>query len=237
MSEKEEERRTVEAEQLEEKESLNHTEYCAKKEEKLPRMINYDDVLQHLGKFGSYQLRNYILLCLPVILCAFHKLSGVFLLAVPDHRCHLSGEPENNTFKLPFDVLNKSFPLTENKKFSQCDYFTENFYTQENTTNAIAQCSDYVWDTSKYESSAVKSFLLICDKGNLKPTSDALLMVGVFMGSFLFGHLSDKYGRKKVFVLSLAFQLIFGLLIAISPEFITYTISRIVSLCLVWFFI
>lgn len=192
--------------------------------------MNYDDVLVHLGKFGSYQLRNYILLCLPVILCAFHKLSGVFLLAVPDHRCHLSGEPANNTFKLPFDVLNESFPFDDaQKKFSKCDYFTKNFYSENDTTNSIAQCSDYVWDTSKYESSAVKSFLMVCDNGKLKPTSDALLMVGVFMGSFLFGHLSDKYGRKKVFLLSLASQLIFGLLIAISPDFITYTISRVVS--------
>lgn len=192
--------------------------------------MNYDDVLVHLGKFGNYQLRNYILLCLPVILCAFHKLSGVFLLAVPDHRCHLSGEPANNTFKLPFDVLNESFPFddTENK-FSKCDYFTKNFYSKNDTSNVIAQCSDYVWDTSKYESSAVKSFLMVCDNGKLKPTSDALLMVGVFMGSFLFGHLSDKYGRKKVFLLSLASQLIFGLLIAISPNFITYTVSRVVS--------
>lgn len=194
--------------------------------------MNYDDVLVHLGKFGSYQFRNYILLCFPVILCAFHKLSGVFLLAVPDHRCHLPGEDRNNTFQLPFEVSNDSFPFNKlEKKFSQCDYFSNNYYSEsENkTSNAIAQCSDYVWDTSKYESSAVKSFLLICDHGKLKPTSDALLMVGVFMGSFLFGHLSDKYGRKKVFVLSLASQLVFGLLMAISPEFITYTISRMVS--------
>jgi len=69
---------------------------------------------------------------------------------------------------------------------------------------------------------------MVCDRGELKPTSDALLMVGVFMGSFAFGHLSDKYGRRKVFVLSLMFQLIFGLLIAVSPEFITYTICRMI---------
>jgi MFS transporter, OCT family, solute carrier family 22 (organic cation transporter), member 4/5 len=194
--------------------------------------MNYDDVLVHLGKFGSYQKRTYILLCLPVILCAFHKLSGVFLLAVPNHRCQLPGEPSNNTYELPIDVLNTSFPFDgEKRTFSQCDYFTNNYYNDNNTTKAVSQCSDYVWDTSKYESSAVKSFLLVCDKGKLKPTSDALLMVGVFMGSFLFGQLSDKFGRKKVFVISLASQLVFGLLIAISPEFITYTISRMVSSC------
>lgn len=191
--------------------------------------MNYDDVLLHLGKFGSYQKRNYILLCLPVILCAFHKLSGVFILATPDHRCKLDDEPVNTGYTLPHDVLNKSFPFDlKNKKFSRCEYFTDNYYAKNESHHGLTQCSDYVWDTSKYESSAVKSFELICDRGDLKPRSDALLMVGVFIGSFAFGHLSDKYGRRKVFVLSLLFQLMFGLLIAVSPEYISYAISRMV---------
>lgn len=191
--------------------------------------MNYDDVLVHLGKFGSYQLRNYLLLCLPVILCAFHKLSGVFILAVPDHRCELPGEPVPTVFNLSSEILKQSFPLDADEKFSKCDYFTKNYFDQIVTQNEVAQCSSYVWDTRKYQSSAVKSFELVCGSKELKPTSDALLMVGVFMGSFLFGQASDKYGRKKVFVISLAFQLIFGLLVAISPEFITYTIARMVS--------
>lgn len=190
--------------------------------------MNYDDVLVHLGKFGSYQKKNYVLLCLPVILCAFHKLSGVFLLATPDHRCKLEGELSNATFGLPESMLNASYPLdTKSNKFSQCSYFADNFYAS-NESREVRPCTEYVWDTSKYESSAVKSFELICDRSDLRPRSDALLMVGVFMGSFAFGHLSDKYGRRIVFVLSLASQLFFGLLTAISPEFISYTVSRMV---------
>lgn len=193
--------------------------------------MNYDDVLVHLGKFGNYQKRNYILLCFPVILCAFHKLSGVFILATPDHRCQLDHETANSTFHLPESILNESYPLdNKNHKFSQCHYYTDNSYAKNaSPSHDVSQCSAYVWDTSKYESSAVKTFELICDRGDLKPRSDALLMVGVFMGSFLFGHLSDKYGRRIVFVMSLFFQLIFGLLVAVSPEFISYTISRMVN--------
>lgn len=192
--------------------------------------MNYDDVLLHLGKFGSYQKRNYILLCLPIILCAFHKLSGVFILATPDHRCKLNGEEANASFKLQDSVLNASYPFDKKaNRFSQCQYFTDNFYAPNDSVHDVEQCSEYIWDDSKYESSAVKSFLMVCDRGDLKPRSDSLLMVGVFIGSFCFGYLSDKYGRRKVFVLSLGFQLLFGLLVAISPEFITYTLARMVS--------
>lgn len=46
----------------------------------------YDDVLPYLGAFGRYQKRIYVLLCLPAILCALHKLAGVFLQANVKHR-------------------------------------------------------------------------------------------------------------------------------------------------------
>ncbi|KAH1003435.1 hypothetical protein HUJ04_003451 [Dendroctonus ponderosae] len=45
--------------------------------------MGYDDVISMLGDFGRYQKRIYFLLCLPAILCAFHKLGNVFLIAEP----------------------------------------------------------------------------------------------------------------------------------------------------------
>lgn len=39
----------------------------------------YDDVILRMGEFGRYQRRIYLLLCLPAISCAFHKIAGVFL--------------------------------------------------------------------------------------------------------------------------------------------------------------
>lgn len=46
----------------------------------------YDDVILRMGEFGRYQRRVYLLLCLPAISCAFHKLAGVFLGAKMDTR-------------------------------------------------------------------------------------------------------------------------------------------------------
>ncbi|VEN60228.1 unnamed protein product, partial [Callosobruchus maculatus] len=53
-------------------------------------------------------------------------------------------------------------------------------------------------------------------------------MVGVMIGSIVFGEMSDRYGRKKTFFISLVTQLIFGILAAISPEYWTFTLSRMV---------
>lgn len=191
--------------------------------------MDYDAVLAHIGKIGSYQKRNYLLLCLSIILCAFHKLSGVFLLATPVHRCRLPGEKLNATYALPEDVQIESFPFDEIAgKFSSCEFFSDNFFAHNETSHRTVQCSDFVWDKSRYQSSAVKTFDLVCDRSDLKPLSDALLIIGVFIGSFAFGFLSKKYGRRKVFVTSLLFQLIFGPLIAFSPNFLCFALFRLV---------
>lgn len=189
--------------------------------------MNYDDVLPYLsrGDFGKYQKKIYILLCLPSILCAFHKLAGVFLLAVPDHRCKLPGEDWNSDFELPQNVWNQSFPFDDSKKeFSKCEYFRV-----VNETKIIAECSEFIWNTTKVESSAVKSFSLVCDRAPWRASADSLMMVGVLIGSYVFGDLSDKFGRRPTFMLSLLVQVVFGLLTAVAPEFISYTICRMVS--------
>lgn len=186
--------------------------------------MNYDDVLPHLsrGDFGNYQKKIYFLLCLPSILCAFHKLAGVFLLAVPDHRCRLDGETFAASFELPGDVWRSSFPYDDLKnEFSKCEFY-------KNSTKEVVTCSDFVWSDTKYESSAVKSFSLVCDRGKWRASADSMMMFGVLVGSYVFGDLSDRYGRRPTFMLSLLVQVVFGLLTAVAPDLITYTICRMV---------
>lgn len=200
--------------------------------------MNYDDLLAYIGTRSVYQLRNYILLCIPIILCAFHKLSNVFILGKMDHRCKLSVDDENfflspeNSTALNI-ILNSSFPYDHDKGFSKCKYFTDNYFVQNETTavnREIQKCSDFLWDTTHFQSSALQTFQLVCDQSWYKAFSDSLFMIGVFIGSFCFGHASDKYGRRKVFVLSLIFQLIFGFLTAFSTNFFSFAIFRMVCI-------
>lgn len=79
-------------------------------------------------------------------------------------------------------------------------------------------------------------------------TSNSLFMVGVMLGSILFGELSDRlvtireipvcesnklnmcyrYGRKPTFFISLVIQVVFGTAAAFAPEFWTFTFARLV---------
>lgn len=53
-------------------------------------------------------------------------------------------------------------------------------------------------------------------------------MVGVMLGSIIFGDLADRFGRLPIFFASLVIQEVFGLLVAVSPDYITYSISRLI---------
>ncbi|XP_015189080.1 PREDICTED: organic cation transporter protein [Polistes dominula] len=207
----------------------------------------YDDVILRMGEFGRYQRRVYLLLCLPAISCAFHKLAGVFLGAKHDARCLLPNESmENATYYLPQDVMNFSYPWDfEAKNWSQClrrdPILDGNFQAQDNwpvqtpigshdlaKAEGVKPCEGYVYDRTKYKSTTTSEWNLVCDRAWLRATGDSLFMVGVMLGSMIFGALSDKYGRRPIFFLSLVIQLAGGILLAIVPEFISYVIFRLI---------
>jgi len=198
--------------------------------------MGYDDVIPYLGEFGKYQRRIYFLLCLTAIPCAFHKLAGVFLLATPHHRCLLPFEHKQNTsYTLEPNIWNLSYPIDPIKNnFSSCEYLNAN-YTPEYLAgqlpihiNEFKECNSFVYDQAVYISSAVTEWDLVCTNNWLRATADAFFMVGVMLGSIIFGDLADRFGRLPIFFASLVLQEIFGLIVAISPEYYTYTISRLV---------
>lgn len=197
--------------------------------------MGYDEVLGHLGEFGRYQKRIFLLVCLPAISCAFHKLASVFLMAKPDHRCLLPVEESANATFADWGMSPRREMVYPNDTLtaaiSTCRYLVNN-YTMGNATSGSSvleqSCEHWVYDTSKYKSSTVMEWDMVCDKSFLTATSDSLFMVGVLLGSMIFGHLSDSLGRKPVFFASLVIQVIFGIIAAVAPDFFTYTIARMV---------
>lgn len=196
--------------------------------------MGYDDVFPHLGEFGRYQKRIYFLVCLPAFTCAFHKLAGVFLMAKPESRCLLPFEDADNaTYALPGGTLNMSLPVDAfTHTWSGCRYldanYTAAYFAGGVPATAERSCDRFVYDRSKYDSSTVIDWNMVCDQKWMRATSDALFMVGVLLGSIIFGAMSDKIGRKPVFFASLVLQVIFGIAAGIAPEYITYTVARVI---------
>ncbi|KAL3284587.1 hypothetical protein HHI36_018744 [Cryptolaemus montrouzieri] len=182
--------------------------------------MGYDEVITLLGDFGRYQKRIYFLLCLPAVICAFHKLGNVFLIAEPHQRCALPGESEDAPYRINKTLFEEYYPWDSvNKKFSECEIIIDN-----HTEN----CQRYIYDHSVYGYTAVTEWDLTCSRTYLVATGNALFMFGVMLGSIIFGQLSDSYGRKIIFFISLILQVTAGTLASLAPEFWTFTFARLI---------
>ncbi|XP_025192491.1 organic cation transporter protein [Melanaphis sacchari] len=194
--------------------------------------MTYDDLLEKMGNFGKYQKRIYFFLCLPAISCALHKLAGVFILAKTDHRCQLPGELDNASYVLPPNIMNMSYPFDYKlEHFSSCKIydtnFTEAYYSSNMPVNHSINCHRWIYDRETYQNTAVMEFNLVCDRAWYKGTADSMLMVGVMLGSIIFGYLSDRIGRKNIFMISLWLQGIVGCGMAFAQEYWSFTLLRV----------
>ncbi|KAF7267223.1 hypothetical protein GWI33_019552 [Rhynchophorus ferrugineus] len=182
--------------------------------------MGFDEVIPLLGDFGKYQKRVYFLLCLPAITSAFHKLGNVFLLAEPQYRCKRPDEPFDSDYALPNSEFEKWYPYDAlHGKFSQC---------QIRSGNSTTHCNDFIYSHDDYGYTTVIEWNLTCEKAYLIATCNSMFMVGVMLGSIIFGETSDRWGRKLTFLVSSILQVVFGVIAAIAPEFWTFAISRMV---------
>ncbi|KAB7508125.1 Organic cation transporter protein [Armadillidium nasatum] len=150
--------------------------------------------LEDVGEFGQFQIQNFILLSLPTIVVAMQKYAWVFLGAKVKHRCQLPWEEVNANYSLPVEELELYFPRDRNTDngFSQCTIFKE-VKKNWNSSLEIESCSNFIYDRSEYESSAVIDYNLVCGRSWMRSTVQSLFMVGTLFGSNFFGHLSDRF--------------------------------------------
>ncbi|XP_016941857.1 organic cation transporter protein [Drosophila suzukii] len=99
--------------------------------------------------------------------------------------------------------------------------------TTTNVTDPCSdECSETEFDTSVFKSTIITEWDLTCDKKQLASISQSLVMLGILVGSLVFGMLADRFGRRPAFLLSCFLQLFSGLIVCVSPYFWFYCIFR-----------
>uniref|UniRef100_UPI00398EBCA9 organic cation/carnitine transporter 2-like n=1 Tax=Pristiophorus japonicus TaxID=55135 RepID=UPI00398EBCA9 len=191
-------------------------------------MRDYDEITAFLGERGPYHWFIFFLLSLSIFPNGFGGLTILFVGDVPEHRCLIPGN-----LNLSEAWLNRTIPLVQERdklQYSKCSRYRLDVIMNLSATfpdsdsfnmSEVEQepCLDG-WEYSKeqYISTIVSEWDLVCDNDWKTPLSMSIYFVGVLVGSFFSGMLSDRFGRKKVLFGTMAIQTGFNMLQVFSPN-------------------
>ncbi|XP_046583398.1 organic cation transporter protein-like [Haliotis rubra] len=193
--------------------------------------MKFDDILTHLGEFGPYQKRIYVLACIPAISVAFQTLIPVFYLAIPDNRCAVPGlanDTYNSQGSTHDIIINTTIPWERDdkgvSKLSECSV-----YTNLTAGNQTQECTSWVYDKTTFTSTALAQFNIVCGNKGWRATSNSITFAGSLVGAIFLGLLSDLIGRKKTFFLSIFFHCASSISIAFAPNMVGFIALRFIN--------
>uniref|UniRef100_A0A3B4X5U1 Solute carrier family 22 member 5-like n=1 Tax=Seriola lalandi dorsalis TaxID=1841481 RepID=A0A3B4X5U1_SERLL len=149
----------------------------------------------------------------------FGSFTLVFLMDVQSHRCqvvdvNLTEDWHKST--IPIMVVN------EKEELSRCSRYkldvVRNLSAQGyipsrdiNLTDLEQEdCVDgWSYSTDIYQSTIVSEFDLVCSEQWKQPLTSTVYFLGVLVGSFFSGQLSDRFGRKPILFATTAVQTVF----------------------------
>ncbi|XP_040261066.1 solute carrier family 22 member 5-like [Bufo bufo] len=198
-------------------------------------MRDYDEATSFLGDWGPFQLTIFFLLSASIIPNGFTGLSAVFLVAIPEHRCLVPGSAN-----LSQAWRNVSIPWEEKDGQpveSRCWRYRLDTLRNYSALGLLPgvdvnveviekeKCLDgWHYDRDLYHSTVVTEWNLICDNDWKVPLTSSLFFLGVLLGSFVSGQLSDRFGRKKVLFATMAVQTGFSIVQVFSVNWEMFTV-------------
>ncbi|KAM9626810.1 LOW QUALITY PROTEIN: solute carrier family 22 member 22-like [Trichechus inunguis] len=172
----------------------------------------FDELLQHVGDSGRFQIWN-VLLCMFLNILSFpHMLVDNFSAAIPAHCCYvqLLDDPTsqtNITLNLTTETLLRiSIPMDSSQKPEQCHRFLQtqwqlldpNVSAINMTELETEPCLDgWTYDEVFFTSTIVTQWDLVCDFQLLKSLSQAIFLAGFLMGP-VGGIISDSGTMESV---------------------------------------
>ncbi|XP_053324265.1 solute carrier family 22 member 13-like [Spea bombifrons] len=196
-------------------------------------MTDFGDILKNVGEFGRFQISLVLMLCVLSFFNAFHMFAQVFMgISVP-HHCDTAWILEKNSNLTEEQQLNLTIPKTADGSYEQCLMYTpvdwDIEWIERYGLNNTEKCrSGWVYDTSEQKSTLVTEFDLVCHRKEENDISQSIYMLGLLIGSIIFGPLGDRIGRRSVILISMLLQLAFGVGAAFSTHFYLYTALRCV---------
>uniref|UniRef100_A0A673BVD6 Solute carrier family 22 member 3 n=1 Tax=Sphaeramia orbicularis TaxID=375764 RepID=A0A673BVD6_9TELE len=205
-------------------------------------MTTFDNILEEAGPFGRCQKRIFALLCLVSLPFAGVYVGIVFQGFTPDHWCRVPAvvDRRQTCGWTPGEGQRWTAPLVNisgELKPSSCERYDLDWNTTDLTCDPedldldltgvkATTCKDG-WEYD-YEgrNSFVTEFDLVCSDGWLVDMFQSTLNVGFLIGSFAFGYLADRFGRRLSFLVSNVINVTSGMVVALAPNYISILVFR-----------
>eukprot|EP00106_Octopus_bimaculoides_P013694 XP_014781136.1 PREDICTED: uncharacterized protein LOC106876873 [Octopus bimaculoides] len=179
--------------------------------------VDVDLVFRYLGRFGKYQIAQYVQILLGILPAAVNIFSNVFTGFEPDYRCqHL----DNKTLI----ELRREIETNIKVYYQDCEINVrkENKPDVEHTMTCV---NSYNYSTGKYKS-FISEWDLVCDQEEFGKLVTTVFHVGMMIGAALFPSLADKYGRKPVYVGARIGSLAVNFMVLVSPNYSFLLVCR-----------
>uniref|UniRef100_A0A3B4ZDW0 Solute carrier family 22 member 5-like n=1 Tax=Stegastes partitus TaxID=144197 RepID=A0A3B4ZDW0_9TELE len=185
------------------------------------KITDLDEVTSFLGDYGLFQVLIMVVLSLSAVPCGYMGVIVVFVSDTPAHHCNVSVD----SARIGADV---EATLQERNSWMEADSCSRyklkaNWTETAGLSNETEQCADG-WIYSTDRDTIVSEWDLVCDSAWKVPFSTSLFFVGVLIGSFISGHLSDRFGRKPVFFFTMVLQTVTALIQAASVSWVMFCI-------------
>ncbi|CAO2602268.1 Solute carrier family 22 member 22 [Lemmus lemmus] len=216
-----------------------------------------DDILQHVGDSGRFQILRAVLYIILSLLSSPHDIMENLTAATPNHHCNVKlldnhRSEINITMNLTTEALLKvSIPMGPDQKPEKCRRFrhsqwhflNSNISIPNNTEVETEPCLDgWTYDHSVFTSTIVTEWDLVCDFLSFKYYAQAITIAGHLVSGLVGGIFSDRFGRKPLLMYSCLAYGIFGTCCAFAPSFFLYcalrfllsaSISNILNNCII----
>uniref|UniRef100_A0A8C6IXG2 Uncharacterized protein n=1 Tax=Melopsittacus undulatus TaxID=13146 RepID=A0A8C6IXG2_MELUD len=186
-----------------------------------------------LGAFGLYQKLLVVLISISLFLSPFQTIGQVFMVLDEPHHCNTSWICAIAPNLTEEEQLNLTLPRDADGGYEQCSMYSPVDWDLDSIVayglNTTEKCSNgWVYPSSKSICVSFLQFDLVCDRKDLNDISQSIYMLGMFLGSIIFGPLSDRIGRRPVFLICLLIHGLIGVGIAFVPHFYVYMAFRCV---------